>query len=146
MFEKAKFDKSHRSWHLSLKTLRKIYQALVRSLIEYSSFISVIISKSNLIKLQSIQNRAVKVICRAHLNVNLQNFGKAVGFQPNSDRLQELFEAYMEKALSNWNPLITKLAFEYIRGFEAKNILKRTPCCHVRNKIFEFLNDLNRDL
>jgi hypothetical protein len=86
---------SHKSWHLNFKTLKTIYQALVRSLMEYSAFVSVIISKTNLAYLQSIQNRAIKAICRPPLNTDLVNFGRVVDFQPIAERLEELFESFL---------------------------------------------------
>jgi hypothetical protein len=107
---------------------------------EYSAFISVVISKSNLVKLQSIQNRAIKAICRPPLNTNLINFGKTAGFQPVTERLEELFESFMKKSLSNANPLICQIALEYRRGFESRDIAKPTPCCHLKSFIFELLN------
>jgi hypothetical protein len=130
---------SNRSWHVNFQTLKTIYQALVRSLMEYSAFISVLISKTNLAHLQSIQNRAIKVIFRPHLNTNLLNFGRTVGLKPVTERLGELFETFLKKSLSNANPIIWRMAVEYRGGFESRVLSRPIPCCRLRNHIFEVL-------
>jgi hypothetical protein len=130
---------SHKSWHLNFETLKTIYQALVRSLMEYSAFISVIISKANLAHLQSIQNRAIKAIFRPPLNTNLVNFGRSVGLQPVTERLGELFEAFLKKSLSNANPIVHQMAIEYRGGFEGRDSSRPTLCCHLRDYIFDVL-------
>lgn len=53
---------SHSSWHLNLKTLKNIYNALISSIFTYSFFIVANASRTNLEKLQIIQNQGVKCI------------------------------------------------------------------------------------
>jgi hypothetical protein len=102
---------------------------------EYSAFVSVIISKTNLAHLQSIQNRAIKAIFHPPLNTNLVNFGRSMGLQPVTERLGELFETFLKKSLSNVNPIVRQMAVEYRRGFESRVLSRPTPCCHLRNHI-----------
>ncbi len=55
---------SHKSWHLSHETLKGIYGALISSLFTYSFFTIARIAKTNLERLQRIQNRALRSIYR----------------------------------------------------------------------------------
>jgi hypothetical protein len=53
---------SHKSWHLSRKTLTCIYRALIGSIFDYSFFSVANVSENSLGLVQRIQNRAIRCI------------------------------------------------------------------------------------
>ena len=55
---------SHKSWKLSHKTLVRIYNALIGSIIDYSFFTLSLMAPTNLQKLQVLQNISIKSIYR----------------------------------------------------------------------------------
>jgi hypothetical protein len=58
---------SHNLWLLNEKTLIRIYNVLIRSIIDYSVILSPIILKTNLNTLQIIQNNAFRIIFKKPL-------------------------------------------------------------------------------
>ena len=50
---------SHRSWHISKKTLLNIYRTLIGSIFDYSFFNIASVANSNLNLIQTVQNRAI---------------------------------------------------------------------------------------
>jgi hypothetical protein len=56
---------AHRKWKLNFNTLLMIYYSLIRSLIDYVSFIGNTLTESTRIKFQRIQNQAIKTIYHA---------------------------------------------------------------------------------
>ncbi|RNA04321.1 pol-like protein [Brachionus plicatilis] len=85
---------SHKSWKLSKNTLKQIYFALVRSLLDYSS---------------RIQNCAIKLNYRE----NTQNIHTIAGIKVLEDRYRELNENYLSDSIQNKNPSINDLINEY---------------------------------
>jgi hypothetical protein len=55
---------SIRSYGLSLNTLNQLYVSLIRSILEYSAILFPIMSQSAFNKLNTIQNKAIKIINR----------------------------------------------------------------------------------
>ena len=55
---------SHKSWHLSHETLKGIYNAIIGSIFTYSFFAVARIAKTNLDRLQRVQNRSIRSIYR----------------------------------------------------------------------------------
>ena len=55
---------SHRSWQLDSNTLKCIYDALIGSIFTYSFFAIARIAKTNMERLQTVQNRAIRSIYR----------------------------------------------------------------------------------
>ena len=53
---------SHKSWKLTERTKTNIYRALIGSIIDYSFFTESCLSDSVLNRLQTIQNRAIRII------------------------------------------------------------------------------------
>ena len=50
------------SWHLNKEVLKSLYFALIRSIVDYSFFIIDKISVTNVSRLESVQNKAIKLI------------------------------------------------------------------------------------
>ena len=59
----------------------------------------------------------------------LRDLAKSYGFPSLVDRANYLNETYFEKCMNFSNPLIIKLACEYRKGFQARNIEHRTILC-----------------
>jgi hypothetical protein len=55
---------SHGSWHLNCTTLTNLYRALIGSIFDYSFFTGVCVSDTNLNRIQTVQNRAIRTIYR----------------------------------------------------------------------------------
>ena len=53
---------SHKTWYLKKKTLVNTYCSLIRSIIDYSAIITNEMSSLNVLKLQRVQNCALRVI------------------------------------------------------------------------------------
>jgi hypothetical protein len=53
---------SHRSWKLNNRTLISIYRSLIESIIDYAFFAVSCISNTTLSRIQTLQNRAVRII------------------------------------------------------------------------------------
>jgi hypothetical protein len=111
---------SHRSWMLSEQALLNTYFCLIRSILDYSFIINQMISTSNLLILQRIQNRAVKYIFRPQLGTNLVDFASSKKILKIEARLENLFLSFIMKGLINNNPLLNTLVSEYRDGFEAR--------------------------
>ena len=136
---------SHRSWKLNKKTLLSIYKALVRSILEYCSFSISLLSKTLVKKLQVYQNHAIRSIFKPGFRVNLINLGRTVQLQTIEERFTALFACYIVRTITDENPLIVQLAFEYRRGFEAKAYCGAaagcpletfSPLCQFREMLF----------
>ena len=78
---------SKRSFGLDLKTLNQLYNSLVRSILEYSAVLTPIISKTNLHKLNVIQNKAIKIIHRKPIYASINDIDTDI---------QDLFERFDE--------------------------------------------------
>jgi hypothetical protein len=128
---------AHRKWRLSYSTLLMIYYSLIRSLIDYVSFIGTTLSESIRIKFQRIQNQAIKTIYHCPLLTNLKKLEEEIGLINISGRMNSLTVRYLNISLSNNNPLIYKLCQEYKKGFEAREVkFKSSPLCCIKDKIF----------
>jgi hypothetical protein len=109
---------AHKSWNLTKDTLKQVYFALVRSVLEYSSLILAKICKSSFLKIQRIQNCAIKVIHKLPFREHTELVHKISGIEPLDSRLRKFNKNYFHNSLSNKNPLIIDLNEEY-KSFKA---------------------------
>lgn len=120
---------SHKSWHLSPDTLKGIYNALIGSIFTYSFFAIARIAKTNIERLQRVQNRAIRSIYRLDWTSPSDLIHEISGLTPISERLIQLGERYLAKAVLN-NKQIALLLKEYI---DSKSSILRnginTPLC-----------------
>ena len=98
-----------------------MYSSLITSVLEYSSFSSNIIAKSNIKKLIVIQNKAIKII-------NHQPFYASLSVIETSlvnllDRFIQLNMKYITQALFNKNELVLDLWEDNISFHEGRNIM-----------------------
>ena len=120
---------SHKSWHLGKDTLKNVYNALIGSIFAYSFFTVARLSKSNLDKLQRIQNRAIRSIFKLEWNSANHLIPIISGILPVKERLIQLGIKYLPRALLK-NSNISLLLREYI---DSKSSIQRnnkpTPLC-----------------
>lgn len=114
---------SHREWKLSKKTLLMLYKTLIRSIIDYSSFIVDIISETNLKRLQVIQNKAVRCIFKARFDSSTSDLCSKSNLNTIEDRLIDLNKRFIERNLNK-----TGLMKQLIDEFNDFNKLNRDKC------------------
>ena len=112
---------SHKSWQLDASTVTKLYQSLIRSLIEYAGFQFNLLSKANKNRLEALENNALRIIYRKKREFGNDNLHKLAGLEPLETRLNRLNDKFLEKAESLANPLISSLIDEYIEQREQFN-------------------------
>jgi hypothetical protein len=81
---------AHKSWNLTKDTLKQVYFALVRSVIEYSSLVLPKICKSSFLKIQIIQNCAIKVIHKLLFREHTVLVHKISGIERLESRFRKL--------------------------------------------------------
>ena len=158
--EKTCFDRlniikilSHKSWKLNSRTLIQIYNTLVRSIIEYSAIISPRLSNTNMIKLQVLQNNAVRAIYNypkdpiSKRPINLEYLHSIDNLDMLVDRLDGLAERYLVKALENKNPLITESFKDYLNFCGGRGNHLNTLFCPFKDnlRLFEISNQVILD-
>jgi hypothetical protein len=104
---------SQRSWRLNTKTLTNIYLALIRSILDYSSFILPTLTKTRIRKLQAIQNNAIRIIHDKDFKESTASLQEISGLPHIVSRYQTLNKKYFDSAIINSNPLIEELVGEY---------------------------------
>ena len=104
---------SHKSWQLDASTVTKLYQSLIRSLIEYAGFQFNLLSKVNINRLEALENNALRIIYRKNCEFGNDNLHKLA-----DNRLNDRF---LKKAESFANPLISNLVDESIEQREQFN-------------------------
>jgi hypothetical protein len=121
---------SHRSWHLSEKTLRNIYTALIGSLFDYSFFTVASVSNSSIKLVETIQNRAIRCIYRLKWDSptkDLFNLSKILFIK---DRFLQMGSRYITKCFKYKNKFTILLVEEYLGGWSAvtaKTHVTKTP-------------------
>ncbi len=81
---------SHKSWNLSHETLKGIYNALIGSLFVYSFFSIARIAKTNIDRLQKVQNRAIRSIYRLEWTSPTDLIHSMSNLLPIKERLIEI--------------------------------------------------------
>jgi len=102
-------------WRLDENILLKLYKSLIRSVLEYSSFIVKTISDSFLKKLEAVQYNSLRAIYRVSWEEMSKNdlLDKAK-IESVASRMQNLNEKYFDKAMATGNPFIEGLIEEYL--------------------------------
>ncbi|RNA15321.1 hypothetical protein BpHYR1_053360 [Brachionus plicatilis] len=103
----------------------------ISSILNYSFPCLNLFSESNIIRIQAIQNSAVRFILKLKYDtpsdiLHNETFDK-LKLLKVSNRLFELAERYVVAGLSHSVPLVTRLVEEYTKGFESRFIEYPTP-------------------
>ena len=125
---------SHKSWNLSHETLKGIYNALIGSLFVYSFFSIARIAKTNIERLQKVQNRAIRSIYRLEWTSPTDLIHSMSNLLLVKDRLIEIGKKYLPKAVCN-NSNVCLLLEEYLDSISSiRRKEKDTPLCIFHNR------------
>ena len=128
---------SHKSWKLTERTKTNIYRALIGSIIDYSFFTESCLSDSVLNRLQTIQNRAIRIIYNKPFDHSSDDLVTISGLGRVKDRLSSLKDRYLSFSYDQEN-IIPGLIEEFK---EIKNYYKQvnfsTPLCSYLEKFSE---------
>ena len=119
-----------------MKTKIEIYHALVRSIMEYASFIYDLLPKNAKSKIDTIHHTALRIITNKNKLVEGRLINnKRILEQTNElsmeARLNNLKNRYLHKAIINDNPLIKPLVNEFINFKGGRQLNTRTILCSV---------------
>ena len=97
---------SHTSWGADSRTLLRIYEALIKSKLEYGVEAYASACKSNLKKLNSIQNSALRIATGAYRTSPIESLEVLTGTKSLDDSRKEKLANYIVRVLANpSNPL-----------------------------------------
>ena len=117
---------AHKSWRLSTRTLLATYQCLIGSIIDYSAFSHSCISQTNMHKLQTIQNKSIRIILHLPYDTNTLTYNFTHGISTIKSRLLYLTNKYLCYALQKNTPLIANLFAEFIDSYNS--IIRDNDC------------------
>ena len=122
---------SYKSWHLNKHTLLNLYRSLIGSIFDYSSFTVSNCSKTSLMSLQTIQNRALRCIFKLPWDSPSDGLFDISGILPLKERFLQLGSRYLLKTFCYHNKLVGVLVSEYISSFSEITARKglTTPLC-----------------
>ena len=101
-----------KNWGASSKLTMTIYKTLVRPLIEYVPFISLLLTETNYMKLERIQRAAVRKAYFWPRGISTSNIYKKHGLESIKSRASKLSERYLYKAYHT-NAIIKELVEDY---------------------------------
>ena len=79
-----------RTWGANTHTLLNLYKSYIRPVIEYGSVLTADVSKSNMNKLQILQNKALRVITQRPYDTPIKELHELCNIQMIKDRLIQL--------------------------------------------------------
>jgi len=79
-----------RTWGANTHTLLNLYKSYIRPVIEYGSVLTADVSKSNMNKLQILQNKALRVITQRPYDTPIKELQELCNIQMIKDRLIQL--------------------------------------------------------
>ena len=105
----------NKTWSLPNHILVQLYKSLLRSVIEYSSFMIVSLNKNLLRKLEVLQNNALRIIFKVKLidKVSIEILRNKAKINSVEARMKELLLRYFEQAQMYQYPLINTMIDEY---------------------------------
>ncbi len=123
---------ANRSFGLKTEILEQLYSSLIRSVLEYSSFLNNIIAKSSIKKLIVIQNKAIRIINHQQFYTSLSEIETSL-----VNLLDQLNMKYISQALFNKNELLLELWEDYISFQEGRKLKYVTLFCQYTEEIKE---------
>lgn len=131
---------SRKWWGLNIDTLYQIYNSLIRSVMEYSSITYCCFSITNLNKLKSIQNQAIRTIHKSNKFESKAALANISQLEDLEDRFDRLNLNYLIKCIMYENPIITELYEDYLKFATSRTLKYQTPFCKYNEKIKEAFN------
>jgi hypothetical protein len=104
---------AHRPWKLSYKTLINVYKTIMRSVLEYSSILIPHLAQSHITRLQTVQNKALRIIFQNQTDKNIEDLRKQNNLEPIKERFNKLILNYFLKAIESNNPIILNSVKEF---------------------------------
>ena len=86
---------SHKSWKLESNTVKAVYYALIRSIIDYNSIIYPLISKTNRKKINSIQYKALRIAFKQPVGIKTETLLESSKFESIENRINLLNGRYL---------------------------------------------------
>jgi hypothetical protein len=135
---------ANKKWKIKKSLLSKIYIMIIRSVIDYSSVILSSLSETRLLRLQRIQNSAIRTIYGLPKYTRISELHELAKIELIKDRLNKLNEKYIRSNLLNKNPLIQELCIEHLNFTGARILSTATPLCVInKEELRALLNALN---
>ena len=94
--------------------LRSLYKSLIRSLMEYTSFIVDTISNKNMRKLQIIQNKCLRIICKCDKSVSTDDLRKQADMCLVQERLTKMNRRFISTNILSKNPMVNSMIKDYV--------------------------------
>lgn len=120
---------SNRRWKVRKEILVKIFVLLIRSIIDYSSLILSSLCKTRLLKLQRIQNSAIRTIFHLSRRTSVNELHRVARLETIEARLKRLNRTYVVRGLAFKNPIVIDLVKEFLNFSAARDIAVATPLC-----------------
>ena len=102
---------TYKTWSMKEENQIRIYKSLIRSKLEYAAPV-MIMSINNIQRLSGIQYQALKIIYKEKIECSNQYLHDLSQIQRIEDRLFQLSSNYLQKAITESNPLIIQLISE----------------------------------
>jgi hypothetical protein len=128
-----------KNWGASSKLVIATYKVLIRPLIEYVPFISLLLPESNYLKLERIQREAIRKAYNWPIGTSAAEIYKQYNFESIKDRAIKLTDKYIYKAFHT-NIIIKELIEEYniLSEFDEGAYCKTKPRTTVLGKLKGF--------
>ncbi|CAL4127285.1 unnamed protein product [Meganyctiphanes norvegica] len=104
---------ARRNWGGDRKSLTLLYTALIRSKIDYGSYLYATASNTNLLKVNRIQYAAIRIITGSLLCTPLHFLEAEANLQPLKFRREQLLLQYITKVLRITDHPVTLLYYSY---------------------------------
>jgi hypothetical protein len=122
---------SNKSWKLNNWTLNSLYRSLVGSIFDYSFFTLANVRESSLNRIQTVQNRAIRIMYKLPWDSSTSELFPLSGITSIYQRFMQLGCKYLVKALV-YNPLIKTIFSEFLSSRSSINRSQSlvTPFCY----------------
>ena len=104
-------------WGASSKLIIQTYKTLIRPIIDYVPFATIVMSKPLQLKLERLQRAAIRVATHWPTHTSAETMNKKVGLTPVLDRAHKLGVSYLSKAIAT-----NGIAKETIKRYLKKRI------------------------
>ena len=122
-------------WKVQEDTMVQLYKSLIRSVIEYSSFLIDSISKSYIKTLEAVQNNILRIIYKKKWDeLSTDELRDRAKVSTIESRLKTLNENYFSTAITTENPLISNLIDHFLE-FQVNNKNPESKCKTILNSI-----------
>jgi hypothetical protein len=126
----------HKSWGLTPNTLKNIYYALIRSIIDYSSTIFDILCETRKRELRSIQYHALRIAYNKPLMFSHSELLQLANAKTIDERSKETNEKYFEKSFIFNNELTSDTSINYLNIYpDSREPKIKTILCNYRGII-----------